>query len=389
MRQVLFHIPLRLFGDDPDGIAVYGFGMMLVIAYLACSWLASRLGRREGVSPEKLQDLAIWLLVCGLLGARITYIVQYHHQFTDLWQYFRIWDGGLVFYGSAVGGLVGYFLARRFVLRDVKVSSWKMADLIAPCAALGLALGRVGCLLNGCCYGHVACPACPAVHFPLSSPPRFDLVARGYQTAAGFTMTDDPAIDERTVGRVAPGSAAERAGLKAGDVIVKARGEGHEPDRDIKTYNDLIDYMVLGWHRGKNDLALTVERPQRGKAETVPLPAFVPYTLGLHPTQLYETISMLLCLFLLLSYYPFRRHDGEVMVLFMFCYGAHRFVNEILRNDTGKVAFDLTLSQNGSVLVLVAALALGLYLWRKPPQYPAPDTVSPPSPLAGAAVAAK
>ncbi len=387
MRQVLFHIPIPLFGD-PEGISVYGFGMMLVLAYLSCSWLASRLGRREGVPPEKLQDLAIWLLVCGLLGARVTYIIQYHDQFRDFWQYFRIWDGGLVFYGSAVGGLIGYFLARRFALRDVKASSWKMADLIAPCAALGLALGRVGCLLNGCCYGHVACPDCPAIHFPLSSPPRIDLVARGYQTAAGFTMTDDPNADERTVGRVVPDSPAARAGLKPGDVIVKAHGSGQETDRDIDKYSDLYDYLIY-WPRGKNDLEFSVRRQQGNGAETVRLPAFVPYTLGLHPTQLYETISMLLCLSLLLAYYPFRRHDGEVMVLFMFCYGAHRFVNEILRNDTGKVAFDLTLSQNGSVLVLVAALALGLYLWRKPPQYPAPEAEPTPSPLAGAAVAAK
>jgi prolipoprotein diacylglyceryltransferase len=387
MRQVLFHIPIRLFGDDPDGIAVYGFGMMLVIAYLSCSWLASRLGKREGVPPERLQDLAIWLLVCGLLGARITYIIQYHQQFTDFWQFFRIWDGGLVFYGSAVGGLIGYFLARRFTLRGLNISSWKMADIIAPCVALGLALGRLGCFLNGCCYGHVAGPDCPAAHFPLSSPPRFALVASGYQTAAGFTMQDDGPNDECKVGSVEPGSPAALAGLKFDDVIVKARGEGHDKDHDIKSYDDLINYMVIGWRRGKNDIAFTVRRLVDGRPEIVDLPAFVPRTIGLHPTQLYETISMSLCLFLLLSYYPFRRHDGEVMVLFMLCYGAHRFVNEILRNDTGKVAFDLTLSQNGSVIVLTAGLLLGLYLWRKPPQYPATPTEHSPSPVAGTAVA--
>jgi phosphatidylglycerol:prolipoprotein diacylglycerol transferase len=388
MRQVLFHIPIRLFGDDPDGIAVYGFGMMLVLAYLSCSWLAGRLGKREGIAPEHLQDLAIWLLICGLCGARITYIIQYHHQFTEFWQYFKIWDGGLVFYGSAIGGLVGYYLARHFVLRKYKISSWKMADLIAPCVALGLCLGRVGCFLNGCCYGHVACPDCPAAYFPLSSPPRFILVAQGYQTAAGFTMSDEPSEDPRTVGRVEPHSAAARAGLKPGDVIVKAHGEGSEKDRTIDAYDDLIEYMVLSWHRGKNDIEFSVRRQDGVRAETVRLPAFSPYTLGLHPTQLYESISMALCLFLLLSYYPFRRHDGEVMVLFMLCYGAHRFVNEILRNDTGKVAFDLTLSQNGSVLVLAAGLLLGLYLWRKPAQYPAssPDH-RPPAPATGPALA--
>jgi phosphatidylglycerol---prolipoprotein diacylglyceryl transferase len=389
MRQVLFHIPVHFFGGDPDGIAVYGFGMMLVIAYLTCSWLAGRLGKREGVAPQQLQDLAIWLLISGILGARITYIIQYHHQFTDFWQYFRIWDGGLVFYGSAVGGIIGYFLARHFVLRKYKISSWKMADLIAPCVALGLCLGRVGCFLNGCCYGHVACPDCPAAYFPLSSPPRFILVANGYQTAAGFTMSDNPGEDGRIVGKVEPGSAAERAGLKPGDVIVLAHDEGSEPDHKIDNYDDLINYMVLTWKRGKNDVQFSVQRGKGDRAETVRLPAFVPRTIGLHPTQLYETVSMGLCLFLLLAYYPFRRHDGEVMVLFMLCYGLHRFVNEILRNDTGKVAFDLTLSQNGSVIVLAAGLLLALYLWRKPVQYPAPPFEKTPSFVEGAAVAAK
>jgi prolipoprotein diacylglyceryltransferase len=390
MRQVLFHIPVRLFGGDPDGIAVYGFGMMLVIAYLLCSWLAGRLGKREGVAPEHLQDLAIWLLVCGLLGARITYIIQYHQQFTDPWQYLRIWDGGLVFYGSAVGGVIGYFLARHFVLRKYKISSWKMADLIAPCVALGLCLGRLGCFLNGCCYGHVACPDCPAAYFPLSSPPRFVLVSKGVQTAAGFTMSENPGDDDRTVGQVEPGSAAAEAGLRPGDVLVKVHGDGAEDGLDIADYKELVDYMVTNWHRGKNDIQFSVRRREGGRTEVVRLPAFVPRTIGLHPTQLYESISMALCLFLLLSYYPFRRRDGEVMVLFMLCYGAHRFVNEILRNDTGKVAFDLTLSQNGSVIVLAAGLLLGVYLWRKPVQYPPPPSDHPPrSPAPGAAVAAE
>jgi hypothetical protein len=213
------------------------------------------------------------------------------------------------------------------------------------------------------------------------------LVASGYQTAAGFTMLEDSRESDCIVGSVEPGSPAALAGLKLGDVIVKVHGEGNDQDRDIKSYDDLINYMVIGWRRGKNDIAFSVLRQVNGKAETVRLPAFVPRTIGLHPTQLYETISMSLCLFLLLSYYPFRRHDGEVMVLFMLCYGAHRFVNEILRNDTGKVAFDLTLSQNGSVIVLAAGLLLGLYLWRKPPQYPASETEQSPSPVAGAAVA--
>jgi phosphatidylglycerol:prolipoprotein diacylglycerol transferase len=79
-------------------------------------------------------------------------------------------------------------------------------------------------------------------------------------------------------------------------------------------------------------------------------------------------------LFLLLTaYYPFRRRDGMVMVLFILGYSVHRFLNEMLRNDTNPVAFGMTLSQNGSILFLAVGLCLLAWLWRKPAQYPAPS----------------
>jgi phosphatidylglycerol---prolipoprotein diacylglyceryl transferase len=66
---------------------------------------------------------------------------------------------------------------------------------------------------------------------------------------------------------------------------------------------------------------------------------------------------------LMLAYMPFRRHDGEVMVLFMLGYAVHRFLNECLRDDTKPVAFGMTLSQNISVVVFAAGLVLALWIW--------------------------
>ena len=66
---------------------------------------------------------------------------------------------------------------------------------------------------------------------------------------------------------------------------------------------------------------------------------FRPRTLPLQPTQPYESISMFLLFLALTAYYPFRRHHGEMMVLFMLGYAAHRFIDEMLRNDTDPVAF--------------------------------------------------
>ena len=87
------------------------------------------------------------------------------------------------------------------------------------------------------------------------------------------------------------------------------------------------------------------------------LPAFTPVSIGVNPTQIYETISMCLLLFFLLSYFPYRRRDGELMVFFMFGYAAHRFLDEMLRLDVdpGKFGIGLTLMQE----ISIAMLALG------------------------------
>src|SRR5262249_31214826 len=110
MQQVLFRIPLR-FGWAPDGIPVYGFGMMLFAAFLICTWMASRRAEREGVAGSLIQDMAIWIFLGGLLGARITYLIgeQPPSSIGDFfYQLPRIWDGGIVLYGAVLGGVAAY-----------------------------------------------------------------------------------------------------------------------------------------------------------------------------------------------------------------------------------------------------------------------------------------
>jgi phosphatidylglycerol:prolipoprotein diacylglycerol transferase len=261
--------------------------------------------------------------------------------------------------------VAGYALAYLLVIRKQGLNTLQLADIVAPTVAWGLMLGRIGCLLNGCCYGHVSCaaPSCsvahfpPALSFPVHSPPWYTLVGKGYQTAAGFTVQGVNAWDPAVVDLVDPDSAAAQAGLQPNDRIVEING--HE----VHTYSDLSAYLTSDWPRGQSEVDLKVDR---GGAVAALAP-FTPRTFGLHPTQLYEAVSMLLLFLMLNAYYPLRRHYGEVFVLLMLGYCVHRFINEMLRNDTDPVlGTGMTLSMNGSVIFLAVGMVLFIWLFRRP-----------------------
>ena len=244
MQQVLFNIPVLkdFWIFPPDGIPVYGFGAMLFITFIVCTWWATRRGKAVGMPGEKVQDLVIWIFVSGIIGARILYMIQYSNQFPDksigalATSFFQIWKGGIIFYGSALGGALGYGLFYWFILRKLKVSGWQLADAMAPILALGLAIGRVGCYLNGCCWGQVAVEeVCPVplggAHFPLLPAHARDQLVHedGLQSSTGFTIVQRDrgatAADPRSVVQsVERDSPAEHAGLKSGDRIVRVNG---------------------------------------------------------------------------------------------------------------------------------------------------------------------
>ncbi|HZZ80695.1 MAG TPA: prolipoprotein diacylglyceryl transferase family protein [Gemmataceae bacterium] len=345
MRQILFTIPLNTWISSLPNIPIYGYGLMLFTAYILCTALGKRLCKRDGIDPKVIPDLTIWLFVAGIIGARAVFVIEYWDRFSgDYGTILRLWDGGLVFYGGVIGGAIGYFGYDYFVLRKLNISKWKMIDVVAPCIILGSALGRIGCLFTGCCYGNVACESCPALHFPIDAPASTDMLRRGNQTQYGFLFDGETL----RVAAVEAGSTAAAAGLERGDIIVKINGTpAHSQNLD---------------RYGTPPLTLTV---LRNGAETT-LPPFELASIGVHPTQIYESISMVLLLMFLLSYWPFRRCHGELMVFAMLGYGVHRFLNEMLRTDNEVVAFGLTLSQNISLLVIAAAIALAIIVYRRP-----------------------
>lgn len=169
MRQVLFTIPV--FG----GLKVFGYGSMMVLALLGSTWMAVWRARREKLDPEIILDMAFWLFLFGIVGARLFYCFQYWGRGINSWlDVVQYWKGGLVYYGGILGGTIAFFMYRHF--RPFPLRPY--LDTMAPAIMVGTLFGRLGCFLNGCCYGD-PCNFPWAVSFPKPSPPWEFEVARG------------------------------------------------------------------------------------------------------------------------------------------------------------------------------------------------------------------
>lgn len=145
-------------------IRVTAYGAMLMLGFLGGTGVGVYLGRRRGVPAERVVDLGLFILVGAVLGARLGYVLQNPGlPFLDLQQIATQGLGGLSFHG----GLLGGFLAGGAYIYFTKLAFWRVTDALAPSVALGYAITRIGCFLNGCCYGtHTDLPW--AMTFPFS-----------------------------------------------------------------------------------------------------------------------------------------------------------------------------------------------------------------------------
>ncbi len=238
---------------DARGLPIRGYGTMMLLAVLSGLCLATYRARRAGVDPEMIFALAFWMILPGIVGARAVYVTEYWSQ-----QYWPIYaekglkalifaivnvpGGGLVVFGAFFGGMFGLGL---FWWRH-RVPLLATADLIAPSLLLGLALGRVGCLLNGCCYGD-RCDRWWQVTFPWNSPVHQHEAEKGVAGIFGLTFRDGPhglpAIES-----IAPDSPAAQKGLSEGmeNGIVEINGADIKDKKEGVTAKEWAAYAVLG-----------------------------------------------------------------------------------------------------------------------------------------------
>jgi phosphatidylglycerol:prolipoprotein diacylglycerol transferase len=131
-------------------LTIYSYGLMLVLAFSIATLLVSLQGKREGLSLEFFLNLSFIILVSGVLGARILYIIlNVKFYLNNPMQIIMLNRGGLVWFGGFIAGSSSCIVYLKYKGLDV----YKICDLVIPYVALGQAIGRIGCFLNGCCYG--------------------------------------------------------------------------------------------------------------------------------------------------------------------------------------------------------------------------------------------
>lgn len=341
------------------GLPVRGYGVSMFIAVSSGVALAIYRGVRRGLDADRITSLAVWLFVAGILGARLFFLFQYRNEFTGatlierLGKAINIAEGGLVVYGSLIGALLAYTL---FVWRH-RLPPLMIADLLAPSMLLGLAIGRIGCLMNGCCYGAPGDHAW-SLQFPKNSPPYMEQLERGlqhgiYWSAAGSEEQPSEQQTEQSrrfrVGFVDANSPAAIAGLK--------------PKMELS----LKDARALAYAKPQEAVSISATAEGTSQAFNWNAGMAPARSLPTHPTQLYSSLNAFLLCGFILAIGPFVKRDGTLLAITLMTYPVTRFLLEIVRIDEPSLnQFGWTISQSVSIAIFLVGLGLALYVRRQP-----------------------
>ncbi len=285
-------------------IPIYGYGLMMVVGFLGAAYLARYLANRSGLDGEAFINAALLALFTGIIGARASHVLENLGEFTrgdrsilyNLGNMLNLRSGGLTYYGGfllAFPTLVFYAIRKKITLR-------MGMDIVAPCLLIGLGFGRIGCFLNGCCFG-AECDLPWKVSFPYHSYTYLDQVASG---------------------RLTPGQQ--------------------------------VPSVLLGYKDGQPILrpAEELSRSQIWRETALPV----------HPAQIYSAITAFILAGLCLAYFTLPHTSGRVFALMMMLEGGTRYLLELLRVEPVRFwigPYGLSLS----MAIGLGLVALGLALW--------------------------
>lgn len=306
MHPELFEIPFL-------HVSVKSYGTMMVIGFLMAVWIMRRIMKSIGQDPDRISNIAMYALLSGIVGAKLFHVAHYFDDYKD--------NLRSIFSGSGFEFLGGFLFAVAFLwfyLWKQKLPKRLYLDVLAIGLMVGLGFGRIGCLLNGCCYGQCT-DVSWAVRFPYGSPAFYS--------------------------QIQPDPARNRT----------------EPLLNLPD-----EYYSSGYLKDFEDL--TDEQKQAVRTG--------PYqSLSVHPTQIYSSMLAFSVAGLLYGIWRFigKRKPGIVTSCMFILYGPIRLWMETLRDDNPfetawwAVYKGGTVSQNISIyMIIVGIVLLGIFAIRKP-----------------------
>ncbi|MCL2117085.1 MAG: prolipoprotein diacylglyceryl transferase [Planctomycetaceae bacterium] len=402
----------------PDhGLPIRGYGTMLVLAFSTASGLMIYRGsKKRNIPSDMMFSLVLWCVVSGLLGARVFHIVEYLPSYLNkpnpIGEMLLFTEGGLVVYGGIIGGMFGTAI---FFWRN-RLSVLAMYDVMAPALLLGIAIGRLGCLMNGCCYGTV-CDASCGIVFPPEAPAYLGQVfdnktfvgglkfapwesykvttretTAGSQANGALNIREvknhggcscigrgkreiSKAEQERLdalpamIAEVKSGSPAEQAGLKPGMIVQQIQ---HHDARGFLINDGLAKqfFYQLSLEQPNSNVTLTVMPPGCTTSQVFRFAMTPPEVLPVYPTQIMSFFGAMTLCGLVLLLERLNKRDGFASMLFLFLYSTGRFCVEFFRDD--EAAFlrtGMSIAQNVSLVIFVLGIVVAIFIFTRPPRH--------------------
>ena len=326
------------------GLPIRGYGVMLMLGVVSAIAIAMFQCEKAGLSRESFFSLATWTIVAGMLGARVFYVVQKWSELGDslqdkLWKALQVTEGGLVVYGSVIGGLIAIALWSR---RN-RFSLLLIADCVTPAFFIGLAFGRMGCLFNGCCYGGLCETSLPSITFPSGSPAYMDQMESGKLFGLETQSRPTPE-DPQTIVQVRPDSWASANRIQLGQKLVS-----------------ISEQMVDGPSRSNSLAAPAYEATVQvdNRQFQIAAGSLPRRSMPVHPSQIYAAVSgLILCVWTLL-FSTLANRTGVVIGVGLIAYGVQRIIEEIIRVDeAGQFGTSLSIAQWISIGGIVLGVGL-------------------------------
>lgn len=372
MWPTLFEIPYL-------EIPIRAYGLMLMIAFLGGTWWAAARAWKVKANPDIVINLGFTALLCSVVGARAFYVIHYWEKYegTGLWNIVNVSAGGMEFYGGFIGafiGVLGYLW--------VKKASFRLYfDIIAPSLMFGMGMARIGCFLNGCCWG-AACPTemTWAVTFPYGSP----VQVRQFEQRLSTVPAELLYVRNEGTAFILPrdllrevGDKDSRLGQRYYELSMKLENKLREgtTSEEIKALRKKQRQVLARWKQQEDNFVPLIAR-NVSKFDVPPAKLYQmahdteSRSIYVHPAQLYASIDGFVLAILLSTVFYRRKRQGVVFGLLFLLYPIMRFMEEIIRSDNPHDTAGLTISQFISLVLFLIGVIWMFIVYRLPLRSP-------------------